>query len=206
MDLDEAFTIVPETFDPSKNKKRALLIGVNYNNSADSKLTTSYDDVKSVKQFLCNCHDFSEEGDDMTILLDDGFHQAPTRDNIIDAFRSIAASTNPGDVVWISFSGHGSRILDIPISTDVEGYDEIIIPSDFQPGQNTVIRDTLIFSTLLASIPKGATVTCVFDACDKGFVLDLPYSWSYQSSQPESYNKVRCKIFKYLPRLVLIGF
>ena len=108
MDLEESFIIVPEHFDSTKNGKRALLIGVNYNDSLDSKLTTSHDDVKSVKQFLCNCHDFPDEGEDMIVLLDDGVHKNPTRDNIIDAFRAIAASSEPGDAVWVSFSGHVS--------------------------------------------------------------------------------------------------
>jgi len=49
LDLSEPFTIVPESFDESINKKRALLIGVNYNKHTDAKLTTSHDDVKSIK-------------------------------------------------------------------------------------------------------------------------------------------------------------
>ena len=180
IDLEKTFDIVPEGFDRAKNKKRALLIGINYSDSFESKLTTSHDDVISVKEFLCNCHGFPDDEEHMNILLDDGKCTPPTYTNILEAFKKLALSCEPGDAVWISFSGHGCRILDLPVNAEVEGYDEIIVPSDFKEGEknNNVIRDTLIFSTLLSKIPKGVTVTCVFDACDKGFVLDLPYSWS----------------------------
>jgi len=206
LDLSEPFTIVPESFDESVNKKRALLIGVNYNKHTDAKLTTSHDDVKSIKvriiyfaflitlvltqsftqEFLCNCYNFSNEEEFMTVLLDDDVHTAPTKANILASFQALAKACNPGDVVVIQFSGHGCRILDLPVNSDIEGYDEVIVPSDFRQGKNVVIRDTLIFSSLLAIIPKGVTVTCLFDACDKGFVLDLPYSWTPKEGQVET--------------------
>ena len=49
IDLEDSFAIVPDDFDPKKNKKRALLIGVNYSRFKEAKLTTSHDDVKSIK-------------------------------------------------------------------------------------------------------------------------------------------------------------
>merc|ERR1712226_820947 len=75
-------------------------------------------------------------------------------------------------------------ILDIPINSDVEGYDEVIVPSDFGVG-DAIIRDTAVFSSLIAQMPKGVTVTCLFDACDEGFILDLPYSWTTRGEQAE---------------------
>lgn len=135
-----------------------------------------------MQDFLCNCHDFPEEGECMTVLLDDGMHKEPTHDNIIKAFKALAAASEPGDAVFVQFSGHGCRILDIPINSDVEGYDEVIVPSDFGVG-DAIIRDTVIFSSLIAQMPKGVTVICLFDACDKGFILDLPYSWTTRLEQ-----------------------
>lgn len=124
----------------------------------------------------------------MTILLDDDQHQHPTFMNIIEAFKSLSEQSQPGDVVFIQFAGHGGRILDSPIDPQVESYDEMIAPSDY----STVglIRDTLIFKTLLAPMRYGVTVTILIDCCDTGMVLDLPYSWSTRSDKPDALAKM----------------
>jgi Caspase domain len=116
----------------------------------------------------------------MTILLDDDYHKHPTFLNIIEAFKSLSERSQPGDAVFIHFAGHGGRILDTTDEVDTESYDEVIVPSDY--ATNGLIRDTLIFKTLLAPMRYGVTVTILIDTCDTGMVLDLPYSWSPRSS------------------------
>ena len=49
---------------------------------------------------------------DMLILMDDGKHHAPTRRNIIDAFTRITQYSEPGDIVFVHYSGHGGRVTD----------------------------------------------------------------------------------------------
>lgn len=48
-DLNEPFSLVPENFDPTTGKKRALLIGCNYYNIPEAELKASHDDVRSMK-------------------------------------------------------------------------------------------------------------------------------------------------------------
>ena len=48
-------------------------------------------------------HGFAEENIDL--LMDDGAHTNPTKDNIIDAFKKLAGTSEPGDVVYVQFSG-----------------------------------------------------------------------------------------------------
>lgn len=112
----------------------------------------------------------------MTVLLDDGVHTAPTYANIIDSFKKLSETSQPGDVVFIQFSGHGGRLIGSPGVNVVDTYDEVIVPSDFE--EAGPIRDTLVFKTLLAPMRYGVTVTVIIDACDTGMVLDLPYAWS----------------------------
>lgn len=55
IDLNKPFSLVPDSFDPIKGKKRSLLIGCNYNNVHGAELKASHDDVRSMKvrYWLC---------------------------------------------------------------------------------------------------------------------------------------------------------
>lgn len=127
----------------------------------------------------------------MTILLDDNEHKHPTHMNITEAFKALSEESQPGDAVVVMFSGHGGRVLDSPIDDQVESYDEAIVPSDFHV--SGLVRDTLIFKTLLAPMRSGVTVTLIMDCCDTGMMLDLPYAWSTLNDRPETLAKVRWK-------------
>jgi hypothetical protein len=116
--------------------------------------------------------------------MDDGVHQSPTFLNIIEAFKALSEESQPGDAVFVQFSGHGGRVLGAPGDDEVESYDEVIIPSDYKI--SGLIRDTLIFKTLLAPMRYGVTVTMVIDSCDNGMVLELPYSWSTKINKKDT--------------------
>ena len=135
-----------------------------------------------------NVHGFPENPELMTILLDDGQHKAPTHLNITEAFKSLSEQSQAGDVVFIQFSGHGGRVLDSPIDSEAESYDEVIVPSDYS--SSGLIRDTLMFKTLLAPMRYGVTVTFLIDSCDTGMMMDLPYVWSTRNDRPETLAKV----------------
>lgn len=47
LNINEAFTLVPESFNKSQGRKRSLLIGCNYN--GNSQLKASHDDIRSMK-------------------------------------------------------------------------------------------------------------------------------------------------------------
>lgn len=188
-DLNQPFSLVPESFDKSTGKKRSLLIGCNYNGTEGAELKASHDDICSMKDYIVNVHGFPESDDMMTVLLDDDQHRPPTFMNIVEAFKSLSEESQPGDAVFIQFSGHGGRILDSPINNSVESYDEILVPSDYS--KSGVIRDTLIFKTLLAPMRYGVCVTIVLDSCDTGMVVDLPYSWSTRSDKAGSVAKMK---------------
>lgn len=123
-----------------------------------------------------NVHNFPVTKDYMTILMDDGEHDSPTFLNIIDAFKALSEESQPGDAVFVLFSGHGGRVLDGAVDEEAESYDEVLVPFDYL--ESGLIRDTLIFKTLLAPMRFGVTVTIMIDCCDNGMMLELPYSWS----------------------------
>jgi len=196
MDLSEPFRLVPKNFDKMTNQKRSLFIGCNYQRSHSNKkssralpekgsqLKASHDDIRSMKDYIVNVHGFPESDGLMTILMDDGDHDAPTFMNIVEAFKSLSETSQAGDVVFVHFSGHGGRVFDGPLDPETESYDECLVPSDYRC--TGLIRDTLIFKTLLAPMRYGVTVTIIVDACDTGMQIDLPYSFSTTRSKSNS--------------------
>ena len=219
-DLNQPFSIVPDIFDPKKGKKRSLLIGCNYTNIHGAELKASHDDIGSMKvrpsflsfcpfplylvfsysiltcgsstvnlqDYIVNVHGFPETDDLMTVLLDDDQHKHPTHLNITEAFKALSEQSQPGDAVFVQFSGHGGRVLDSPIDSEAESYDEVIVPSDYKV--SGLIRDTLIFKTLLAPMKYGVTVTILIDSCDTGMTLDLPYRWNTKNDKHDSLAKL----------------
>lgn len=181
-DLNTPFTLIPDDFDESTGKKRSLLIGCNYSNIHGAELKASHDDIRSMKDYIINVHGFPEKKGLMTVLLDDSEHKHPTHMNITESLKALSEQSQPGDAVFVHFSGHGGRVL------DDESYDEIIVPSDFQ--SSGLVRDTLIFKTLLAPMRFGVTVTILIDTCDTGMVLDLPYAWQSKTDRIENVAKL----------------
>ena len=159
----------------------------------------------SLQDYIVNVHGFSETKGLMTVLIDDDGYKHPTFLNITEAFKALSEESQPGDAVFVQFSGHGGRVLDAPIDSEAESYDEVIVPVDYR--QSGLIRDTLIFKTLLAPMRYGVTVTIMIDCCDTGMVLELPYSWSTKGDKRDSLAKVcdfhsllRCRLCSLLQK------
>ena len=101
--------IIPNDF---TGTKRAILIGINYEGRSDviTELDGCHRDVLKMKNFLVHHLGFSESN--CTILMDDGEHRMPTRGNMMDSFRQLVQQTQPGDVVFVHYSGHGGQLED----------------------------------------------------------------------------------------------
>lgn len=52
------------------------------------------------------------EDENITVLMDDGVHTSPTRDNILNAYRTLVSESKPGDVAFCHYSGHGGKLRD----------------------------------------------------------------------------------------------
>ena len=155
IDVNKTMHIVPPG---STGRRRAILIGINYVGQR-GQLSGCHNDVNNIKKYLIEAQGFNEG--EMLILMDDNNpkHHAPTRRNIEDAFQRIVHYSQPGDVVFVHYSGHGSRVRDLSgdeggciptylvvsvtdalrILTKVvfspsvdDGYDETLVPVDFK--------------------------------------------------------------------------
>lgn len=101
-----------------------------------------------------NVHGFQEEN--ITVLMDDGEHPMPTRDNIIAAYEKVVAESRDGDVIFLHYSGHGTKLHDENGDED-DGYDEALVPVDFQEGAD-MIRDDDLYDTLIKPLAHGVTM------------------------------------------------
>lgn len=90
-------------------RRRAMLIGINYTGDPQGELQSCHNDCQNVREFLKTVHNFRDE--EMMILMDDdSCAQKPTKDNIENGFVLLTQYSQPDDVVFVSFSGHGGRV------------------------------------------------------------------------------------------------
>ena len=120
------------------------------------------------------------------LLLRNGFdrqhivtlvNEQATKANILRAFHTLAKSAEPGDNIYIHFSGHGQRITDLngDEKGQDQGWDEAWIPYDASKeyqqnvywGQNHLVDDELnsYLIRLRRKVGKGGRIVVVADAC-----------------------------------------
>jgi hypothetical protein len=143
-------TIKPVVLVPKgSGRRRALLIAANYVGQK-GELKAPWNDCQNIKDFLINVLGFEES--QILVLMDDGNHPMPTKKNINAGFRRLVRYSQPNDVAFVSFSGHGGRTKDLDGDED-DGWDESIMPVDFmEKGQ---IVDDDILNNLIKPMAKG---------------------------------------------------
>ena len=119
IDVDRPLQIVP----PGSGRRRALLIGINYVGQ-EGQLTACHNDVHNIREFLTEVYGFKES--EMLILMDDARNLAPTKRNIEDAMIRLTRYSQPNDVAFVSFSGHGGNTKDTS-GDEEDGMDETYV-------------------------------------------------------------------------------
>lgn len=71
------------------------------------------------------------------------------------------------------YSGHGTKLRDDDRNEEADGYDEALVPLDFQ--QVGMLRDDDLFDILIKDLPDGVHMVSLMDCCHSGTILDLPY-------------------------------
>jgi hypothetical protein len=108
--------------------KKAVLIGCNYPGTK-AELKGCINDVKKTYRCLVDRYGFSK--DDITVLIDtDDSYTQPTGKNIRRALADLLRSAEPGDFLFVHYSGHGTRLPAETGEDDDTGYDECIVPAD----------------------------------------------------------------------------
>jgi metacaspase-1 len=137
--------------------KSALCIGINNYPGTHMDLAGCVNDAKDWAAELKN------RGFTVTTLLDD---QA-TKAAMVTGFKSVIESAASGDLVVITFSGHGTYVPDIN-GDEVDGLDEALCPYDIQTKQAPLLDDEI--HTLFAARKSGVRLVLVADSCHSGTV------------------------------------
>jgi hypothetical protein len=166
-----------------------VLFGLNYDYLPDAKLFGCVNDVKNMNSFL------TKAGMKCETYTDDNPKTRPftTAKGIADSLQNLANETRKKHirVVWIHFSGHGTRTMDRD-RDEKDGMDECLVPSDVKTAG--VITDDMI-NNILAQFNPNTRVICVFDCCHSGTMCDLAFSWeSPKNFQVENSSKIKGKI------------
>jgi hypothetical protein len=155
----------------------ALLIGANQYPSLEERwwLKGPANDVQLVAQYLTTQAPVPFSAENVTVLSDGvAGAAAPTLDGIRTAFAELTEEVQPGDFVYLHFSGHGTQAPALDPSTELDGLDELFLPVDIGPWSDQVgaVENALIDDEIGALIDglraKGANVWAVFDSCHSG--------------------------------------
>lgn len=96
--------------------------------------------------------------------------QRPTYKNIVKAFRQITEKAQPGDQVFIHYSGHGGRTTTTKAFRHLKRLDEVLVPMDLGNSERRYLRDTEIHFLVQAMVDRGLMVTLALDSCHTGGV------------------------------------
>ncbi|XP_073149525.1 metacaspase-4 [Henckelia pumila] len=144
--------------------KKAVLIGCNYPGTK-AELKGCINDVKRMYSCLVERFGFAEE--DITVLIDtDDSYTQPNGRNVRAALNELVNSAQPGDFLFVHYSGHGTRLPAETGEEDDTGYDECIVPCDM----NLITDDD--FRELVDKVPEGCRITVVSDSCHSGGLID----------------------------------
>src|SRR4028118_2233434 len=94
----------------------------------------------------------------------------PTYENIVAQFNAITEIAQPGEQVYIYYSGHGGRATTIypELRGGADQYDEGIVPMDVGDREGRYLRDVELATLLKRMTDKGLIVTLVLDSCHSG--------------------------------------
>jgi hypothetical protein len=94
--------------------------------------------------------------------------QEPTYENIVTAFKALTDSIQPGEQLYIHYSGHGGRATTVyPFKQ--EPNDEGLVPMDIgDAAEGRYLRDVEMTTLLKGMTDKGIIVTLVLDSCHSG--------------------------------------
>ena len=155
----------------------ALLIGANQYPNLEERwwLKGPANDVQLVAQYLTTEAPVPFASENVTVLSDGvAGSTPPTLGAIRGAFADLTAEVQPGDFVYLHFSGHGTQAPALDPATELDGLDELFLPVDIGPWSDQVgaVENALVDDEIGALIDglraKGANVWAVFDSCHSG--------------------------------------
>ena len=137
--------------------RKALCIGINNYPGTDMDLAGCVNDAKDWSAEL------GARGFTVSQLLD----AAATKAAMVAGFRDVIGRAAKGDLVVISFSGHGTFVPD-DNGDESDGFDEGLCPFDLQTGGQALLDDEI--HQMFAARKAGVRLLLISDSCHSGTV------------------------------------
>ena len=137
--------------------KRALCIGINNYPGTHMDLAGCVNDARAWADEL------RARGYTVETLLD----AQATKAAMVAGFKAVLGAARSGDVVAITYSGHGTYVPDLN-GDEVDGLDEALCPYDIQTAQAPLLDDEI--HALFVARPAGVRLVLVSDSCHSGTV------------------------------------
>ena len=157
--------------------KRSLHIGINYMGS-NYQLDGCINDANNVSSFIKQKYGFANNN---ISIITDNTSIKPTKNNILTAFTKLLQNTVPGDLLFFTYSGHGTQLSDRN-NDERDKKDECLVSSDLQ-----YITDDEIKRIINSNLKKNVTLVAILDACFSGSAFDLKYQYLDTISQTPLY-------------------
>jgi len=155
--------------------KKALLIGIN-NYAGKNKLAGCINDVNNIQDKLLTMG--YNKNNIKTVL-----NENATGKNIISSLTNLLVNSVSGDLLFFSYSGHGSYELDKSGDEKTTNCDQDIVSVDLQ-----IISDDVLKNIIKTNLKPGVTLFALFDSCYSGSILDLRYQYM-DSLNGENYSE-----------------
>ncbi len=158
-------------------ENHAILIGANQYQNLEERwwLKGPANDVQLVAGYLTTRAPVPFDAENVTVLTDGVTgYDAPTLAAIRTAFADLTAKVQPGDFVYLHFSGHGTQAPALDPASELDSLDELFLPVDIGPWSDQIgaVENALVddeIGTLIDGLrAKGANVWAVFDSCHSG--------------------------------------
>ncbi|MDM0024512.1 caspase family protein [Variovorax saccharolyticus] len=150
-------------------KKLALCIGINNYPGTDMDLAGCVNDANDWAAEL------AKRGFSVSKLLD----EQATKAGMVEGMRRVIDQAAPGDVVVITYSGHGTYQYDTD-GEEADGLDEALCPYDIRALGAALIDDEI--HAIFKSRREGVHLTLISDSCHSGTVNRAPADSSDQEA------------------------
>ncbi|KAJ3316609.1 hypothetical protein HDU76_001674 [Blyttiomyces sp. JEL0837] len=155
--------------------KKALLIGILYKGSK-YQLNGCVNDITNMKNYITTHLGYSNDPHHMVTMTEDSHepHHRPTRNNIIAAMHWLISGNQPGDHLFLHYSGHGGQVRDVAGDKE-KGLMDTIVPMDFESSGQ--IDSDFLYTMLVHNLPPKVKLTVIMDCCHSGRILKLPFTY-----------------------------
>lgn len=133
-------------------RRTALCIGINA--YSRNPLSGCVDDARAWKTAL----------ESLGFSVQTLFDGHATRAAMVEGIRQLVQGARAGDQIVLQYSGHGTQLPD-ENGDEADGFDEALVPVDFDSGAFLIDDDLAL---LLAALPSGALATLFMDCCHSG--------------------------------------